>query len=64
MSDKLKPCPFCGGRAEIFEIDVDSGEFLFAKCQTCGATGKKVWASMQEERGRREATEAWNRRSS
>lgn len=35
MSDKLKPCPFCGGKAKVY-WNVWSYEFV--KCETCGAT--------------------------
>lgn len=33
MSDKLKPCPFCGGLAEIVEID--EGENAGGSCVCC-----------------------------
>ena len=42
---ELKPCPFCGGDAEIVERDVEPQQdswygktlAIFAKCKTCGA---------------------------
>lgn len=48
MSEKLKPCPFCGSK----EINVFA---QFAECQQCGA--KTRWVSYP-----RAAIEAWNTR--
>ena len=57
MPDKLKPCPFCGGRAEVWETSW-GGRII--KCQGC-----KVLFALQgvgnadiDDRIR----EAWNRR--
>lgn len=33
MSEKLKPCPFCGGEAEIIEIE--GGENAGGSCVSC-----------------------------
>lgn len=33
MSEKLKPCPFCGGEAEI--IHIDEGENAGGSCVCC-----------------------------
>ena len=33
MSDELKPCPFCGGLAEI--VDIDEGENAGGSCVCC-----------------------------
>ena len=46
MTDKLKPCPFCNGKAKLSEKTecVGFGEtttFHFVKCTNCGVTGKK-----------------------
>lgn len=51
MSEKLKPCPFCGGKAE------DGGFWWHViKCGNCGVkTGS--YASWKE------AVKAWNKRS-
>ena len=34
---ELKPCPFCGGEAEIFEIEVNSlfEERMIVGCKVC-----------------------------
>ena len=57
MSEKLKPCPFCGGEAEIW----DSHPFEIGKiieCQKCGVRFAIPWAVINTQ-----ATEAWNRRA-
>lgn len=55
---KLKPCPFCGGKAK----SVNEGVYAAVRCSRCGATiaavqtsGKYVECS--------EVAEAWNSRS-
>ena len=51
MSERLKPCPFCGGEAEMMGIT-----FVYVKCLNCGV----------ETMGYREEDEAagtWNRRA-
>nr|DAF29333.1 MAG TPA: restriction alleviation protein [Caudoviricetes sp.] len=52
MSDKLKPCPFCGG----MNLYYAAGRFYAVECSDCGA--KVVGAFRTEE----EAAEAWNNR--
>ena len=54
MRDELKPCPFCGGEAEITKWH--EGYFAECKKQHCGGT---IGAYKTEE----EAIEAWNKRS-
>ena len=51
MKINLKPCPFCGGVAEVFIGDIVSG----VNCSECKA---EMWTSDAAE----EAIEAWNRR--
>ena len=61
--EKLKPCPFCGGKAELYESEAynlktevkEKNIRWFVMCKqctalTCGALKKK-------------AIEAWNRRT-
>ena len=51
---KLKPCPFCGGRAEILRSPFGNG--CRVKCQHCGALSKHM-------RLDHEAAAIWNRRA-
>lgn len=51
MSNELKPCPFCGGNAEVTYA---MGEY-WARCPRCRASG-----SMEQTEGL--AIEAWSRR--
>ena len=53
MDYELKPCPFCGGKAEIQVMPFHEG--FFVKCRGCGIEQKLY-------RYRRTATIAWNRR--
>lgn len=58
--DKLKPCPFCGGKAVMISEPIAHDRFLVAcknrgdmcKCEPC-----TNWFATREE-----AAEAWNRR--
>lgn len=55
--DKLEPCPFCGGEAEIYEPLV--ARFWFVRCSdgdTCGTCGP-------DRETRSAAIEAWNTRA-
>lgn len=48
--EKLKPCPFCGGKATINGITL-----VYIKCTKCGV---ETVGYREED----EAIEAWNRR--
>ena len=52
MSDKLKPCPFCGGHAIIDGFD---DTLWIVICKECNA-------SIGYKETKEEAIEAWNRR--
>ena len=61
MSKTLKPCPFCGGEAEVFmdtctcvEDGTSHGPLWFVVCAECPAT---VCGSDKES-----AIAAWNKR--
>lgn len=54
MNDELKPCPFCGGKAE-FEY-YWWGESLTIKCTNCGASTDTYCYD-------NEAMDAWNKRA-
>jgi Lar family restriction alleviation protein len=53
MSEKLKPCPFCGGEAQERG---HKGVGTAIQCTVCGAN------SGIRQRSRKESAEAWNRR--
>jgi len=53
MKTELKPCPFCGGEANVFYVDHYEGYFI-AKCNECGATIRRSES--------KEAIKAWNAR--
>ena len=56
MSEKLLPCPFCGGEAEvIFDGDGEMSA-VAVKCKDCGIT------TIHYLDDTRKAIEAWNRR--
>ena len=55
MSDELKPCPLCGGKAELVYIDRHYRE-CFVKCLKCKVEQGHVYRSKQS------AITAWNRR--
>ena len=59
MSEKLKPCPFCGGEAYL-EPASDTPSIVI--CMKCGARGK--WFEVSKHYCSDEkAIEAWNRRT-
>ena len=61
MGDKLKQCPFCGGKACIERDDMNGiSRFL----PVCSNYGNNCWG-MQENWfvTEQEAIEAWNRRA-
>lgn len=57
MSEELKPCPFCGGRAEIKSLihEILLVYVVRVICDNCGAQAR-------EFKTREMAAEAWNRR--
>ena len=50
---KLKPCPFCGGEAEIFVSDITDRALVY--CRGCDA-------QIKMQQNEQEAVEAWNKR--
>lgn len=52
MAIKLKPCPFCGGKASFYN---DFGE-MFIQCENCLSRGPLVYTPQK-------AIKAWNRRA-
>lgn len=59
---ELKPCPFCGGEAEIGHSNLFSGKMAsYCECNNCGATGEYFDVSSKYSSDDK-AIEAWNRR--
>ena len=60
MTDKLKPCPFCGGEdVDLLEnIEIQGVKVCFVNCKSCQANGTMYLTSKK-----REAIAAWNRRA-
>lgn len=54
--NELKPCPFCGGEAEIIENEY---ECVDVSCKSMGCRG---FTDYLQYGSREEAAEAWNRR--
>lgn len=63
-SDKLKPCPFCGGKAELHAIDFDEWQrhdpdcIWYVRCNECGACTDEYTGEAEAE-----AVAAWNTRA-
>ena len=60
MSDKLKPCPFCGSEAIIFPPQEKDMDTWAAVCQhpECGCNARILFCDTKES-----AIEQWNRRN-
>ena len=54
---ELKPCPFCGGEAEVQNDWSDIGKYYWVACTECSANTKDY------EYNQDEAIETWNRRA-
>ena len=56
---ELKLCPFCGGKAKyIYQMPYNA-----VKCTKCKMFGKAIVDSYEQQDGKAEAIEAWNRRA-
>lgn len=70
MSDELKPCPFCGGEAEISwyaRVSSSDAAGYFVECISCSASGEgfDIQGEMPDriEYTKSKAISAWNTRS-
>ena len=62
---KLKPCPFCGGEAELTHTN-DNNHYPFVRCKYGAYLKPKCMANMYpwlNYKTDEEAIEAWNRRT-
>ena len=55
MSEELKPCPFCGGKAVLGDLGFEDREY-YVVCKKCGA---ETIISRYPER----VIDLWNRRT-
>ena len=57
---ELKPCPFCGGKSELFIGNF----FAMASCLECGIHTKPFdYDDFEKEKAVEKAVEIWNRRA-
>lgn len=70
MSESLKPCPFCGGKAKIKAVIKSYGFTIWCACE-CGArtegfcpeTSKEDDTMENIDECKKRAIKAWNRRA-
>ncbi len=62
MTDKLKPCPFCNGKARVRKV----GNGYVVMCSSCGSRGQRVvikeW-HYNKFIAQGQAIDKWNRRA-
>lgn len=70
MASELKRCPFCGGKANAVEVEIetrhDGAYYMYkVKCIDCGASTKAFGngSRMGIKEGCDKAIAAWNRRA-
>lgn len=54
---KLKRCPFCGGEAEIIEVEGNEPETICIQCSSCGVSVHHKWLEPEV------LIDYWNRRA-
>lgn len=60
---ELKPCPFCGGKAEKKGQSYTGENYVFILCSRCGASGPIMTTKQPRIKDEdNPAIEAWNRR--
>ena len=55
LNTELKPCPFCGGKAELRRLSVQGRWSRYVRCPQC-------WASTDLRDDDEAAAACWNRR--
>ena len=64
MTEELKPCPFCGGKAELHLIQMYEGDEPYAvniRCPECGVNGAEEW-KVDGKDFKQRAVKKWNKR--
>lgn len=59
---ELKPCPFCGGKAELKHRLIFGSAYSMIQCLSCGCQSAEIQANVgycADER----AAEVWNKRT-
>lgn len=62
MSEELKPCPFCGGKARMHVAFASGGDHsvgVYVECLECRSCSETKWGDGAQEK----AADAWNRRA-
>lgn len=70
MSEEIRPCPFCGGKAELVAVAYMGRGSYCVQCQTCGAQSKYfamdacfISSTNGGNPSGERAVNAWNRRT-
>lgn len=68
MSDELKPCPFCGGEAELLPYCGDGNRcmgmtYAHVRCKKCHAMTETKQRVFDYDHEKSDAIEAWNSRT-
>ena len=67
MSEKLLPCPFCGGEAELITGAHRDGGYIencaCVRCKKCGARSYEFHECVTPDEVQGYASETWNRRA-
>ena len=59
--EELKPCPFCGEKAEVSSGRFDGKDTSYVMCTRCGSRGEFFFVSSRYASAEK-AIKAWNRR--
>ena len=62
MSRKLKPCPFCGGEAELLSMTYRGGKVFGVFCKADSAQKYPHGHFIDNYATKQEAIDTWNRR--
>lgn len=65
MTDELKKCPFCNGKASVLYVTTNFGGLAYVECETCAAKTRTFLLRDIDDTndiGYLRAADAWNRR--